>query len=98
MSFLQPKYKVVGKMEEAIPARLKELGYPFNITKSAMFSVGSPLTWPALLAALSWLRELVEVCGAFWDVWCILGCGVHSGSTLASLERELLLWSSSGKL
>ena len=61
MSFIWPKYKVGNKIEEKVPSMLKQLGYPFSITKSAMFSVGSPLTWPALLAALSWMREQIEV-------------------------------------
>ena len=26
-----------------------------------MFAVGSPHTWPTLLAALTWLREMIEV-------------------------------------
>lgn len=60
MSFIWPKYKVGNKIEEDVPTMLKQLGYPFSITKSAMFSVGSPLTWPALLAALSWMREQIE--------------------------------------
>ncbi|KAI0228966.1 Kinetochore protein NDC80-like [Lamellibrachia satsuma] len=60
MNFIWTKYKVGNKIEEEVPAMLKNIGYPFSITKSAMFSVGSPLTWPSLLAALSWLREQIE--------------------------------------
>ncbi|EDO38695.1 predicted protein [Nematostella vectensis] len=48
------------KPEEEIPKILKMLGYPFNISKSSMFSVGSPHTWPNLLGALCYLIELIR--------------------------------------
>ena len=62
-TFIEPDYKAGknGKIEEEIPRLFKQLGYPFNISKSAMFAVGSPHTWPSLLAALTWLREQIEV-------------------------------------
>ncbi|XP_032235309.2 kinetochore protein NDC80 homolog [Nematostella vectensis] len=50
------------KPEEEIPKILKMLGYPFNISKSSMFSVGSPHTWPNLLGALCYLIELIRYC------------------------------------
>jgi kinetochore protein NDC80 len=34
--------------------------YPFNISKSSLQSVGAPHTWPAVLAALTWLIELIS--------------------------------------
>jgi kinetochore protein NDC80 len=37
----------------------KRLNYPFQISKSSLYAVGSPHTWPALLAALSWVVELL---------------------------------------
>jgi kinetochore protein NDC80 len=40
---------------------MKELGYPFAISKSAMYAIGSPHMWPNLLAALDWLREQIQV-------------------------------------
>jgi len=49
----------VDKLEQ-IPTLLKYLGYPQNIAKSALNSAGAPHTWPLLLAALSWMRELLE--------------------------------------
>ena len=62
-AFVEPTYKAGqrGKIEEEIPRLFKRLGYPFNISKSAMFAVGTPHTWPSLLAALTWLREQIEV-------------------------------------
>jgi kinetochore protein NDC80 len=46
-------------MEEEVPALFKRLRYPFGISRSALFAVGSPHTWPGLLAALVWLTELL---------------------------------------
>ena len=51
--------KIVGKMEDEVPAFFKRMRYPFAISKSALFAVGSPHTWPGLLAALVWLTDLL---------------------------------------
>ncbi|KXJ22823.1 kinetochore protein NDC80 homolog [Exaiptasia diaphana] len=62
-SFIDPnvKEKTIDKRpEEEIPRIFKLLGYPFTISKSSMFSVGSPHTWPNLLGALCWLIELTK--------------------------------------
>ena len=42
-----------------IPFVLKMLGYPFGVSKTALVAVGSPHTWPALLATITWLVELL---------------------------------------
>ncbi|CAL8470906.1 g10448 [Coccomyxa elongata] len=47
------------KIEDEVPALFKRLRYPYTISKSALFAVGSPHTWPGLLAALVWLTELL---------------------------------------
>lgn len=31
-----------------------------QVSKSALFAVGAPHTWPGLLAALSWLTEMLN--------------------------------------
>ena len=51
--------KIVGKMEEEVPQIFKKLKYPFPISRSALYAVGSPHSWPSLLAALTWLVELL---------------------------------------
>ena len=38
-----------------------DLSYPFPISKTGLTAVGSPHTWPALLAALRWVAELLYV-------------------------------------
>lgn len=52
--------KTFGKMEDEVPMFFKRLNYPFQISKSALFAVGSPHSWPAVLAALTWLVELLN--------------------------------------
>jgi len=47
------------KFEETIPAIFKQLGYPYQISKTSLYAVGSPHTWPSLLGALTWLVELL---------------------------------------
>ena len=54
-----PTLKLFGKVEEDVPVVFKRLGYPFQISKSALYAAGSPHTWPGLLAALVWLVELL---------------------------------------
>ncbi|XP_033740371.1 kinetochore protein NDC80 homolog [Pecten maximus] len=55
--FLNPKCSV---SRDDVPKIFKQLGYPFTITKSSMHSVGSPHTWPTLLAGLNWLVNLIR--------------------------------------
>ncbi|KAL4232914.1 kinetochore-associated Ndc80 complex subunit ndc80 [Mactra antiquata] len=61
-SFVAPKFKLTDKHkpEEEIPRLLKQLGYPFLISKTSLYSIGSPHTWPNLLAALNFLIEFVN--------------------------------------
>lgn len=55
-----PTLKTFGKVEDEVPLFFKRLNYPFQISKSALFAVGSPHSWPSVLAALSWLVELLN--------------------------------------
>jgi len=55
-----PNMKTFGKIEDDVPQFFKRLNYPFQISKSALFAVGSPHSWPAVLAALTWLVELLN--------------------------------------
>lgn len=49
------------KVEEEVPAILKALRYPFVLSKSSMYSVGAPHTWPQALGALMWLIDNVKI-------------------------------------
>jgi len=48
------------KFEDEVSLAFKALGYPFNISKTALVAAGSPHTWPTLLLAITWLIELLE--------------------------------------
>lgn len=48
------------KFEDEVFLSFKCLGYPFNVSKTALVAAGSPHTWPALLAALAWLVEHIQ--------------------------------------
>ncbi|KAH9295529.1 hypothetical protein KI387_039117 [Taxus chinensis] len=50
----------LGKLEDDVPFLFKQYGYPFQINKSALYAAGSPHSWPALLAALAWLVQLLR--------------------------------------
>ncbi len=47
------------KFEDDVANMFKSLGYPFNISKTALVAAGSPHTWPSLLLAITWLIELL---------------------------------------
>ncbi|XP_077335750.1 kinetochore protein NDC80 homolog [Lithobates pipiens] len=61
-SFICPNYEIPGtKFEEEIPRVFKDLGYPFVLSKSSMYTVGAPHTWPQIVAALVWLIDCVKL-------------------------------------
>ncbi|KAG2483652.1 hypothetical protein HYH03_017455 [Edaphochlamys debaryana] len=57
---VDPTFRIQGKVEDEVPVFFKRLNYPFQISKSALFAVGSPHSWPGVLAALTWLVELLN--------------------------------------
>ncbi|KAK6302873.1 hypothetical protein J4Q44_G00272280 [Coregonus suidteri] len=59
---IDPTFQMpTSKVEEEVPRILKDLGYPFPLSKSSMFSVGAPHTWPQVLGALIWLIDTLKV-------------------------------------
>ena len=60
--FLQvdPNFKLTGKFEDEVIAMFKQLKYPYPISKTSLVAVGTPHTWPALLATILWVIELLE--------------------------------------
>ncbi|NXW94540.1 NDC80 protein, partial [Alopecoenas beccarii] len=63
--FLRPSYELPNsKFEEEIPRVFKELGYPFALSKSSMYTVGAPHTWPQIVTALVWLIDSVKLYAA----------------------------------
>ncbi|XP_063954410.1 kinetochore protein NDC80 homolog [Lytechinus pictus] len=59
-NFLDEDYVVGPKIDEEIPAKFKELKYPFTISKSSMCTLGSSHAWPHVLAALHWLCDFIQ--------------------------------------
>ncbi|XP_067402194.1 kinetochore protein NDC80 homolog isoform X2 [Emydura macquarii macquarii] len=60
--FLCPSYKLPdSKIEEEIPKVFKELGYPFPLSKSSMYTVGALHVWPLVSAALVWLIDCIKI-------------------------------------
>ncbi|XP_019722580.1 kinetochore protein NDC80 homolog isoform X1 [Hippocampus comes] len=60
---LDPTFEMPSsKVEEEVPALLKSLRYPYVLSKSSMYSVGAPHTWPQALGALMWLIDNVKIC------------------------------------
>ncbi|ETW02659.1 hypothetical protein H310_06118 [Aphanomyces invadans] len=57
---LDPNFEVSAKIEEDFANCFRTLKYPFPISKMALAAVGSPHAWPPLLAAISWLVELLS--------------------------------------
>ncbi|KAG7223441.1 hypothetical protein INR49_015544 [Caranx melampygus] len=59
---LDPTFEMPdSKVEEEVPALLRSLRYPFVLSKSSMYSVGAPHTWPQALGALMWLIDNVKL-------------------------------------
>jgi kinetochore protein NDC80 len=57
---IDPNLTCPGKFEDEVIALFKFLRYPFNISKNGLSAVGSPHSWPQLLASLIWILELLE--------------------------------------
>ena len=55
------------KFEDEVAMNFKALGYPFPVSKTALVAAGSPHTWPALLAALHWLMERLQLVSSVQD-------------------------------
>uniref|UniRef100_A0A4W3GX44 Kinetochore protein NDC80 n=1 Tax=Callorhinchus milii TaxID=7868 RepID=A0A4W3GX44_CALMI len=61
-STIDPSYQLPdSKFEEEIPRIFKDLGYPFPLSKSSMYTVGAPHTWPQIVGALIWLMDQIKL-------------------------------------
>ena len=47
--------------EDLVLQVLKFIQYPINLSKRNLSSIGTPHTWPSVLAALVWIVELLKV-------------------------------------
>ncbi|XP_042241458.1 kinetochore protein NDC80 homolog isoform X2 [Homarus americanus] len=58
---LDGSYTLPNRIEEEIPRLLKLLHYPVQMPKSSFITVGSPHTWPSVLAMLAWLVDVAVI-------------------------------------
>lgn len=58
-SRLDPSWRCERKFEDEFVDMFRMLHYPFTISRTVLAAVGTSHTWPPLLAALTWLVELV---------------------------------------
>jgi kinetochore protein NDC80 len=56
---IDPNFAYTGKYEDEVIAMFKCLRYPYSISKTALNAVGSPHSWPQLLASVMWIIELL---------------------------------------
>lgn len=52
--------KSENKIDCEVTLIFKRFGYPFKLSKSSFYAIGSPTTWPSLLTAIVWLLPLLE--------------------------------------
>jgi kinetochore protein NDC80 len=53
--------EIIPKFEDEVSMAFRSLGYPFPISKTGLVAVGSPHTWPALIAAIDWLVDTLVI-------------------------------------
>jgi kinetochore protein NDC80 len=65
--FIDPTCRLTGKIDDEVPALMKQIGYPFMISKKALSSVGSVHTWPQLLGCFSFLIDMIQMSFSLGD-------------------------------
>lgn len=56
---IDPNFAYTGKYEDEVISMFKCLKYPYSISKTSLNAVGSPHSWPQLLASVMWIIELL---------------------------------------
>ncbi|ORY86797.1 HEC/Ndc80p family-domain-containing protein [Protomyces lactucae-debilis] len=66
---LDPNFQFIKKIEEDVITCIKTIKYPFadSITRSQLAAVGSPHSWPGMLAMLVWMVELLNMMDALFN-------------------------------
>lgn len=63
-NFIFPQFTLDQKeFAEQIPILMKNISFPFQISKSTMRGIGSLHAWPTILGVLHWLVELIRTTG-----------------------------------
>lgn len=55
-----PNRRPRATLQEEVVGTMRQLGYPLSVSKASLQAVGTPHTWPNLLAVLTWMVELLE--------------------------------------
>ncbi|KAF9178314.1 autophagy protein [Haplosporangium sp. Z 767] len=60
---LEPRYDFQRKLEDEVPVLMKTMRYPAadTISKTALYTVGAPHSWPYMLAMLAWMVDVIMV-------------------------------------
>ncbi|KAI8602225.1 HEC/Ndc80p family-domain-containing protein [Dissophora ornata] len=64
---LEPGYDFQRKFEDDVPVLLRTMRYPAadTITKTSLYTVGTPHSWPNMLALLGWMMDVILVLEKF---------------------------------
>jgi kinetochore protein NDC80 len=76
------------KFEDEVALNFKCMGYPYPISKTALVAAGSPHTWPALLAALTWLMHQLQCKSEYIEQDELDNCTGTPFETMYELERQ----------
>jgi len=57
---IDPNFVCTGNFGDEVIQMFKHMRYPFQISKTNLVAVGSPTAWPALLACIMWMIELLN--------------------------------------
>ncbi|KAF8948864.1 kinetochore-associated Ndc80 complex subunit ndc80 [Haplosporangium gracile] len=60
---LEPRYEFQKKFEDEVPVLLKTMRYPAadSISKTSLYTVGTPHSWPNMLALLGWMVDVITI-------------------------------------
>ncbi|KAF9921409.1 kinetochore-associated Ndc80 complex subunit ndc80 [Linnemannia zychae] len=60
---MEPGYEFQKKFEDEVPVLLKTMRYPAadSISKTSLYTVGTPHSWPNMLALLGWMVDVIMI-------------------------------------
>ncbi|KAI9232773.1 MAG: HEC/Ndc80p family-domain-containing protein [Podila humilis] len=64
---LEPGFEFQKRFEEEVPILLKTMRYPAadSISRTTLYAVGTPHSWPNMLALLGWMVDLITIVDKF---------------------------------
>ncbi|KAI7830403.1 HEC/Ndc80p family-domain-containing protein [Gamsiella multidivaricata] len=69
-SKMEPGYDFQKKFEDEVPVLLKSMRYPAadTISKTSLYTVGTPHSWPNMLALLGWMMESILALDSYKEI------------------------------